>query len=203
MARLLLFGGSFDPLHHGHLVIGRAVAERLNIPRVLLLPSAVPPHKQDQRLTPAAERLAMCRRGVAEDGLFAVDDFEAGRAGPNYTLHTVAHFRGLHPDDDLYWLIGQDSLLELGTWYRAAELVEACTVVTAARPGYAAPDAAALGLHFTPAQVQKLLQHVLPTPQIEIAGRDIRARVRAGLSIRYLVPEAVRAHIEERGLYRD
>jgi nicotinate-nucleotide adenylyltransferase len=249
--RILLFGGSFNPLHHGHLIIGRAVAEHLAatahsaIPRIILIPSALPPHKQDQhaippgdRLAPAADRLEMCRRAIAGDPQFAVSEFELTRPGPNYTLQTVLHFRATcvadapapdiahQPDGpaparstglsdrgtgprpmpppgstELCWLIGMDSLNELGTWHRAGELVEACTIVTAARPGYDCPAAAALGRHFTPARVDKLLRHVVPTPRIEISARDIRARVRAGRSIRYLVPDPVRQYIEEQGLY--
>lgn len=203
MERVLLFGGSFDPIHHGHLIVARHVAETLGIPQVILLPGASPPHKQGQPLAPAADRLAMCRLATAGEPGLAVSDWEAGRPGPNYTLDTVAHFRDrLGPQAALHWLIGMDSLHELGTWHRARELVDACTIVTAARPGFALPAAAALAAWFAPPQVEKLLRHVIAGPQIDIAGREIRARVRAGRSLRYLVPDAVQEYIVRRGLYR-
>jgi len=201
--RFLLFGGSFDPIHHGHLIIGRAVAERLGLERVILIPASAPPHKVPHALSPSEDRLEMCRLAVAEDPLFEVSEWELGQSGPNYTLLTVQHFRSsCGPSAELFWLIGMDSLAELGTWYRATELVDACTIVTAARPGFEPPPAEFLRRWFTPAQVEKLHRHVVAGPRIDISAREIRARVRAGRSIRYLVPEAVRRHIESRGLYR-
>lgn len=201
--RILLFGGSFDPIHNGHLIVSRHVAEQLGLARVILIPSASPPHKQGQRLAPIADRLAMCRLVAAEDPLFEVSDWEAQRPGPNYTLLTIQHFRALlGPGVDLCWLVGMDSLNELETWYHAGELVDACTIVTTARPGSTRPDPAALSGRFSPSQIEKLLRHIVAGPHIDIASTDIRERVQSGRSIRYLVPEAVRAFIKERGSYR-
>ena len=199
---MLLFGGSFDPIHHGHLIVARAAAERLGLTRVVLIPSAHPPHKLDRALTPAAVRVRLCELAVSDDPLFAVDPWETRQPGPNYTLLTVRHFRErLGPDVPLYWLIGADSLAELHTWYRVPELVEACTLVTVARPGIDLSRLPELEKILTAGQLERLRAHVLQTPRIEISASDIRARVRAGRSIRYLVPEAVRAEIERQGLY--
>jgi nicotinate-nucleotide adenylyltransferase len=204
MHRVLLFGGSYDPVHNGHLIVSRHVAERLDVERVVLIPSAAPPHKLAQKLSPAADRLAMCRLAVAGDPQFEVSDWELGQTGPNYTLLTIRHFRTvLGPDAEICWLVGMDSLLELGTWYRAGELVEACTIVTAARPGFVRPEWAKLAGPFTAEQRERLDRHIIPGPEIEIASREIRARARVGQSIRYFVPEAVREYIEQRGLYRE
>lgn len=203
MSGILLFGGSFDPIHHGHLIVARAAAETLGLKRVILIPSARPPHKLDRELTPAQLRVRLCELAVAGDPLFDVDPWEARQAGPNYTLLTVQHFRErLGLDVPLYWLIGADSLAELHTWYRVPELVEACTLVTVARPGVDLSSLPQLEALLSPAQLEKLRRHVLETPQIEISASEIRARVQAERSIRYLVPEAVRAEIERRGLYR-
>jgi nicotinate-nucleotide adenylyltransferase len=200
--RLLLFGGSFDPLHHGHLIVSRHVAERLDCARVVLIPSAMPPHKQDHVLAPAEDRLAMCRAAVEGDTQFEVSDWETRQSGPNYTLHTVEHFRReLGAGVDLCWLIGMDSLRELGTWHRAAELVDGCTVVTAGRPGYERPGAAELGGHFSAAQIRRLEDHVVDGPRIDISADEIRARWRRGVSVRYLVPEAVWRYMERTRLY--
>jgi nicotinate-nucleotide adenylyltransferase len=174
------------------------------VERVVLIPSARPPHKLDRALTPVAERLAMCRLVADEDRQFEVSEWEAQRSGPNYTLHTIEHFRERHGEGaELYWLIGMDSLGELGSWHRAAELVDACTIVTAARPGVELPDGSLLARDFSVSQIEKLRRHVVEGPRIDIAGRDIRARLNAGRSIRYLVPECVRRYIEVRGLYRE
>lgn len=204
MSGTLLFGGSFDPIHHGHLIVARSVAEQLGVARVVLIPSARPPHKQHVALAPAGQRLAMCRLAVAGDGLFEVSDWELGQHGLNYTLHTVRHFRGVRgPDEALYWLIGLDSLVDLPTWFRVGELADACTLVTAARPGVPCPDlSAALGAQLTAEQIERIGRHILPTPLIEISATEIRARARAGRSIRYLTPEAVANYIAARGLYR-
>lgn len=203
MTRALLFGGSFDPIHHGHLIVARFVAEQLGVVRVVLIPGAAPPHKLDRQLTVGAERLAACRLAVADEPLFEVCDWELTQPGPNYTLNTVNHFRAaLGPGVELCWLLGMDSLLELHTWYRATELVELCTFVTAVRPGCVPPDAAQLARHFSPAQAARLVTHIVASPCLDIASTEIRARVRAGRSIRYLVPGPVRKFIDERGLYR-
>jgi nicotinate-nucleotide adenylyltransferase len=203
LARILLFGGSFNPIHHGHLIVCRFAAEALGADRVILIPGATPPHKQHAALAPAPDRVELCRLAVRDDPLFEVSDWETRQAGPNYTLHTVRHFRDTQPrGTKLYWLIGMDSLAELPTWYRVGELVSLCTLVTAGRPGSKRPDCSKLKDHMSPEQLHELEKHILETPLIDISASDIRARVRAGLSIRYLVPEAVRVTIESRGLYR-
>jgi nicotinate-nucleotide adenylyltransferase len=203
LAKVLLFGGSFDPVHFGHLIVSRCVAETQGIDRVVLIPGAHPPHKQERRLAPAEDRLAMCRLAVAGDPCFEVSDWEARQTGLTYTLHTVEHFRAeLPPDTQLYWLVGMDSLAELGTWHRVGELVERCTVVTAARPGYENPDWAALAGPLTADQIERLRRQVVESPRIDISATEIRARIRTARSIRYLVPEAVQRHIEVRTLYR-
>jgi nicotinate-nucleotide adenylyltransferase len=201
--RVLLYGGSFDPIHFGHLIISRWVAETLGVQRVVLVPGAVPPHKQDVRLAPATDRLAMCRLAVEGDAQFGVSDWELGQPGPNYTLRTIRHFReALGTGVELCWLIGLDSLPELATWYHVAELVDECTIVTAARPGYEDPDLARLNGVLSAEQVRRLRENVLASPRIDISATEIRARLRAGRDVRYLVPEAVQAYIAERGLYR-
>lgn len=201
MERLLLFGGSFDPVHHGHLIVARHVAEVLDLDRVVLIPCATPPHKPARQLAPAVDRVAMCRAAVRGEPLFEVSDWETAQAGPNYTLLTVRHFREQRADAAIYWLLGLDSLRELDSWYRAEELADACTLVTAARPGFVRPRAEELGGRFTALQTGRLLDHIVPGPEIDISATEIRARVRAGRSIRYLVPEAVAEYIEARGLY--
>lgn len=204
MAGILLFGGSFDPIHHGHLIVCRHAAERLEAEQVVLIPSAAPPHKQQAVLADVADRLELCRLAVQDDPLFEVSGWETRQSGPNYTLHTVRHFRQRSgPDAKLYWLIGLDSLHELSTWYRVGELAALCTMVTVGRPGWPWPGRDSLATFMPPDRIDELEAHYLDGPLIDISATDIRARVRAGQSVRYLVPEPVRAAIESRGLYRD
>jgi len=200
--RILLFGGSFDPIHHGHLIISRFVAEHLAAERVLLIPAAKPPHKPGRDLTPGEHRLAMCGLAVEGEPLFDVSDWELTQPGPNYTLNTVRHFAATLPrGTELFWLMGMDSLSELATWYHVSELVDACTIVTAARPGFEAGDLPDLARLLTHSQIERLRQHVIASPRIEISATDIRSRVRAGQSVRYLTPEPVASYIARHGLY--
>lgn len=203
MAGLLLYGGSFNPIHHGHLIVARSVAEQRGFSRVVLIPSRRPPHKRDEDLAPAEARLALCRAAVAGDDLFEVSDWEMQQRGPNYTLLTVRHFRALHPPPArLAWLIGMDSLAELATWHQVAELVAECEVLTAQRPASAPPSLASLETLVSAAALERLQANILETPRIDVGATQIRARVAAGRSIRYLVPERVREEIERRRLYQ-
>lgn len=198
---ILLYGGSFNPIHHGHLIVASRAAEAIGAQRVVLLPCATPPHKPVGVLAPAAQRLEMCRRATAGDSRFEVDDWETRQSGANYTLLTVQHFQAAHPHWRLHWLIGMDSLLELHTWHRAPDLVEACTLVTVARPGFEPGMLAALRPLLSEPQIARLLAHVLATPPIGISASDIRRRISQGASIRYLTPDSVVQYIHDARLY--
>jgi nicotinate-nucleotide adenylyltransferase len=199
---VVLFGGSFNPVHHGHLIIARAAAEHLGAARVVLIPSANPPHKLDAELADASDRLEMVRLATENEPGFQFSDLELQREGPSYTYDTVQAFKAdLGPDIPLAWLIGAHSLPELHSWYRAGELVEQCRIITAVRPGHESPDLTSLMGVLSLPQIECLKRHRLPTPRIDISATDIRARVRRGLSIRFLVPEAVSRYIADRGLY--
>jgi nicotinate-nucleotide adenylyltransferase len=209
-----LFGGSFNPIHIGHLIVARSMLEQLGLRRMVLIPSANPPHKHGlTELADATDRLKMVRLAISGEAGFEADDIEIRRSGPSYTILTVQDYRkalgqrtGNEPapvsaEPPLYWIIGGDSLPELHTWYRIRELVEQCRIVTAARPGYERPDLTPLQALLTVRQIQDLRDAVLPTPRIDISATDIRRRIREERSIRYLVPENVREYIESRRLY--
>ncbi len=199
---ILLFGGTFDPLHNGHLIAAREAAEKLGAAKVLLIPSARPPHKSDAKVTNPEIRLEMTRQGVTDDDFFAVSDIELHRKGPSYTLLTVRQLREEYgPDVPLYWLIGTDTLVDLPNWYKVGELADACTIVTAARSGYEPGDLAGLKASLSSEQIDTLRRYIMETSRVEISATDIRRRQRERLSIRYLVPEGVREYIESKGLY--
>ncbi len=200
--RIALFGGSFDPIHLGHLISARSVAERLGLSRVIFLPSAAPPHKNASDLLAPEHRAEMVRLAIAEEADFEFSDFDLTRSGPSYTVETIAHYsQELGPEAVLHWIIGADSLPELPTWCRARELVESCRIVTAARPGWERIDFDALRPHFSAEQIDGLRANMVETPRIDISATDIRRRVREGRSIRYLVPETVCEYILQHRLY--
>lgn len=183
--RIALYGGTFDPIHHGHLILAREAREQLALDRVVFIPAARSPFKPGIAITPPELRLAMVRAAIAEEPGFEVDDTEITRGGTSYTVDTVLSVRAREPDAELFWLIGQDHVRELPKWHRYTELCELVTFAV-----------------FTRRDGDPLPEH-LPrvTRQIDISATDIRSRVANGLSIRYLVPESVRELIAQNRLY--
>lgn len=201
--RIGLYGGSFDPIHVGHLISAHSIAEALSFSKVILIPSARPPHKEGVPMATAEDRMAMVRLAIEGDPLFEVSDVEMGRAGPSYTLDTVEEYRRCFGDSaELFWIIGADSLPELPTWHRIADLVQRVTIVTATRPGFVKPAVSDLAEAVGEEAARELLSNCCPTPGIDISATGIRTLVAAGRSIRYLTPEAVASYIQAHGLYR-
>lgn len=202
--RLLFFGGSFDPVHHGHLIVARAVAEQLCAARIVLVPARQSPHK-DRIHASAADRLAMLRLAVEGQELFETSDIEITRASPSYTFDTLEEFRRGHGSAArLAWIIGADMLADLPKWRRARDLVEQFDLVIAARPMDAtALEAAFANIEksFGPDRARRLRAAVVQNPLIEISSTDIRARVAARKSIDFLVPPSVAQYIRQKNLY--
>lgn len=191
----LCFGGSFNPIHLAHLICARAAAEVLGFDRVMLIPSALPPHKpKDRDIAPAEHRLAMCRLAVKDDPLFIVDDLEIRRGGPSYTIDTVHALRQAG-HDEVHWLIGADMLNYLPQWHLAGKLVKETQFIVMRRPGRR------LNWSKLPKPFQPLHQRVVNVPQIDISATIIRERLRMGRSIAYLVSDAVGQYIHAQRLY--
>jgi nicotinate-nucleotide adenylyltransferase len=202
LRRIGLYGGSFDPIHLGHLIIAQAVAEAAQLDRVIFLPSAQPPHKGGRPLADSLHRAAMVKLAIANNAWFEFSDVDL-RAEPSYTIDTVKHFRNLSgPSAALHWIIGADSLAELPSWRRVAELVDLCEITTAARPGWETIDWRAFEDALRPDQIDKLKRGVVRTPAIDISATEIRSRAQSRRPIRYLVPESVRDYIDQKALYR-
>lgn len=200
--RIGLYGGSFDPIHFGHLIIARSIAEQLDLARVILIPAPRPPHKLNQLPTDARYRLEMARLAVEGDPLFDVSDIELHRHGPSYTFDTVQEFHRLFgPTVELYWIIGADSLPELPSWYRIRDLVASVNIVCAERPGANRLNESELAFALGEEAAKRILARCLKTPKIEISATEIRQRVAMRRPIMYLVPEAVRSYIYAHGLY--
>jgi len=192
----LYFGGSFNPIHHGHLICARAAAEAAGFGKVALVPSHRPPHKPEAKdLASAKERCQMCQLVAADSRFYEVDELEIGRNGPSYTIETARELR-LRGIKRVNWLIGADMLAFLPQWHEAEKLIQEVNFIVMARPGWEF-DWEGLAPKF-----RKLKSQVVKTPLIDISATEIRERVRRGLSIEYLVPEAVGDYIRKRGLYR-
>ena len=202
---LVLFGGTFDPVHNGHLIVARALAERRGFGRVVFVPTAQPPHKTPAEAS-ATDRLAMLRLAISGEAVFDVSDIELTRTGPSYTLDTLRALRRRHGvDTKLHWVIGADMLEDLPRWHRADEVLAEAKIVIAVRPAWDQrldEIFSRLAKEFAPAQVEPLRESVVSTPLIDISSTEIRRRVRQGRSIRYLLPEPVADYIAEHGLYR-
>ncbi len=205
MARqMVLFGGTFDPVHFGHLIAARSVAEQCDFERVTLVPAARAPHKQGMSAS-VADRLAMLRLAIEGEGLFDVSEAELLRQGPSYTFDTLTALRSHHgPAVQLHWLIGADMLADLPNWQRAAEVIELARIVVACRRPWhdrLAGILSDLSAQFGPEAADRLAGGLVQTPLIDISSSEIRRRVTEGRSVRFLVPEAVGAYISSRGLY--
>ena len=192
--RLGIFGGTFDPIHLGHLILADACREAMELDLVWLVVAGVPPHKPGGR-TPVADRLEMARIAVAGNPAVEVSEVEAAGPGPHYSFETLEKIGRDRPGDELFFLIGADSLVDLPGWRRPDRIAELATIVVVNRPGVEPPPAPDLGPSARP------IVHVT-IPPIGIASNDLRRRVAEGRSIRYRVPHAVVAYVEARRLYR-
>ncbi|MBL8796015.1 MAG: nicotinate-nucleotide adenylyltransferase [Planctomycetia bacterium] len=197
-----IFGGSFDPVHLGHLITAEQCREQARLDQVWFVPAARPPHKLDQALTPFARRVEMLTLALAGHAAFRVEELERDRPGPSYTVDTLQELAARQPDANWHFILGADSLPELPGWREPLRILELADLLVVARPGSSDPDVdvlkAALGLTTEEVRLQ-----VVAAPLIGLSSTDLRQRVRAGRSIRYLVPRAVECYIQEKKLYRE
>jgi nicotinate-nucleotide adenylyltransferase len=195
--RLGLMGGTFDPIHYGHLLIAEEARQVLRLDRVEFVTAADPPHKPGKAACSAEHRYAMVVLATASNPFFHASRREIERSGPSYAIDTIESYRRDHPGAEIVFITGADAILEILTWHRAAEVIRLATFVAATRPGY---DLDALQ-RTLPAEFLTQIR-TLTAPGVDISGTQIRERVREGKSTRYLMPEAVEAYIMKEGLYR-
>jgi nicotinate-nucleotide adenylyltransferase len=200
--RVILFGGSYDPVHEGHIRVAEYARQYLGAERVILIAAGRSPHKEQNPLASGEHRLAMLRLAVEGHAGLEVSDFELTRPLPSYTYDTVEHFRKLYGESTaLYWLLGADLVGDLGTWYRACELIDDCRIAVMVRGGYEGPDLSALEGQIGAARVAALREWMIPTPAIDASSTEIRRRLAEGQGPGDEVPAAVAAYIARNGLY--
>lgn len=193
MARIGVYGGTFDPPHVGHLILAEAAREQLKLDKVMFIPAGDPWRKADRTVTPAFHRLEMTRLAVQGNPVFEVEDFEVVREGPSYTVESLEILHDhLGDGADLYLILGEDALADVPHWHQPERLVELSTLAVASRRGVTMPQ-----LPFDRARVVPV-----EMPAIDISSTELRARASKGLSLRYQVPDAVLRYIEAHGLYR-
>jgi nicotinate-nucleotide adenylyltransferase len=207
--RLGILGGTFDPIHFGHLLLAETCREQLHLERVWFLPAAVPPHKQRLELVPGPQRIEMIGLAIGGHEALAVCSYEVDRGGVNYTVDTLAHLKEEDSARELFFLMGADSLGDLPSWKEPGRLCRLAVPVVVARTARgssnvdeAAPNLDVLSNLVDGERLETIRRHQVSMPQIELSSSDIRSRVARGQSIRYRTPRAVEKYIEAHGLYR-
>lgn len=202
MRRLGIMGGTFDPPHFGHLAAAEMARAELNLSRVLFVPTNRSPWKLSRLMSTTEQRLEMVERAIAGHSSFELSRVDVDRPPPSYTYETLQLLAAQHPDAELFFIMGLDSLRDLGNWNQAEEILRLAQLVVCARPGVEVDVGQMMELlHKLPNLLHKLT--FVEMPELEIAASNLQERVRRGQSIRYLAPDAVLDYIEEHRLYRD
>ncbi len=199
MQRVGIMGGTFDPIHYGHLLMGEEARQAFALDQVIFVPNGRPAHKKPYLVSRPEDRYAMTLLATASNPHFACSRLEIDRPGPSYTIDTLRHFRQERPElDALYFITGADAIMEILTWHESEKLVEECLFIAVTRPGFVLERLSEI-------VDTDFLRRVsfLPIPGLEISSTDIRRRIRSGRSIKYLTPEPVEEYVKRQGLYRN
>ncbi len=196
--RVGILGGTFDPIHVGHLMMAEAVRNEYHLDKILFIPTGNPPHKHGD-VTSAEHRYMMTMLATCSNPFFEVSDIEMKREGLSYSVDTVRALQREHKDTDYFFIIGTDIVKTIATWERIDELLSICEFIAAQRPG---SDASAETLRAELGEIGETRIHALATPELEISSTDIRSRVRRGYSIKYVVPPSVEQYIAKYHLYK-
>lgn len=200
MKRLGIMGGTFDPVHYGHLVAAEGARYQFQLEEIIFVPTGRPPHKAPEKVSKPHHRLALTHLAINTNPFFAVSTMEIERTGLSYTIDTVRETSNLFPGAQIFFITGADAVLEILNWKNVAELLSMCFFIAATRPGYRLCSLKAGLPGFSPAQLERII--VMEVPALAISSTDIRQRVREGRPIKYLLPEPVENYILEHGLYQ-
>lgn len=202
VTRIGIFGGSFDPIHYGHLIIAERFREAMQLQEVRFVPAKVSPFKTDQQPSSDKQRLEMLRLAIGAHPCFRIDDCELRRGGVSYSIDTLREMQSANQLAEWFLLIGADSLRDFERWKDPAEILGRAALVVARRGGEPEPDWSKLSTLIEPMGVEAIRARKLDLPAIEISSSDIRKRVQSGRSIRYLLPPAVETYIREQQLWQ-
>jgi nicotinate-nucleotide adenylyltransferase len=190
--KLGILGGTFDPIHVGHLVLAEQVREKLQLEQVIFIPCASPPHKTGHELSPAAQRFEMTELALKGNARLSVSDIELKREGLSYTVETLRKLRERHKDSEIYFLTGSDVLDEITTWREPEEIYRLAKIVIGVRPGFD---------QFDPQDRFAKKSVIVRITGVDVSSTEIREKVRKGESIKYLVPSDVEEYIKRENLY--
>ncbi|MGQ9800416.1 MAG: nicotinate-nucleotide adenylyltransferase [Candidatus Saccharicenans sp.] len=210
-----LFGGTFNPIHLGHLKVAEEVIRRLPLDRILFIPSYIPPHKSPGEVVPVRHRLKMVEIACRANPAFKVSEVEARRPGPSYSIETLRKLKQIHPEDWFFFIVGLDAFLEIDTWKDYTQLLQECSFIVVSRPGFGIELSEKVIEKIKPAHLVILESDsflkpddlpagglfLLPAETPDISSTDIRKRLRAGQPITGLVPPGVEAYIIKHRLY--
>lgn len=199
--RLGVMGGTFDPIHVGHLIAAECAREALALDEVIFVPAGDPPHKESDHVTPAEYRYTMTLLATVTNPHFSVSRIEVDRRGKSFTVDTIEALQAQLPaGTEVYFILGSDSMADVPNWHRPDRLLSLCRFIVVGRPGWDRRTVEeSLGPLYAPHRERI---HSIDIPEVSVSSSDIRARVRTGRSIRYLTPDLVAQYIEERGLYK-
>lgn len=202
MIRLGIMGGTFDPIHHGHLVTAEEARAQFNLDRVLFVPNRHPPHKDPRDVTDPEDRYLMTFLATVSNPHFSVSRIEIDRPGASFTIRTIRDLASRYTDADLFYITGADAILQIlrGEWEQSSELLRLCQFIAATRPGFTLDLETLRESNMIGRSLDNV--HVMDIPAMAISSTDIRTRVRDGRPIKYLVPEAVEAYIVKHALYQ-
>ena len=198
--RLGVMGGTFDPIHYGHLIAAERAREEMALDEVLFIPSGTPPHKSNDGVAPSIDRYRMIGLAIASNDRYRLSDMEITRGGASYTVDTLRALLDMDKDVQLYFITGADAILEIATWKDPGEILKMCRFIAVSRPGYSLDGIWKVAGAFINDPERSITG--LSIPGMDISSTEIRERVREGKSIKYLLPDDVIDFITERGLYR-
>ncbi|EFR32968.1 nicotinate-nucleotide adenylyltransferase [Peptoniphilus harei ACS-146-V-Sch2b] len=199
MKKYGIFGGSFNPIHYGHLMICEYIKEEMGLDKVIFIPTGNPPHKELE--LSAEDRYEMVRLAISPNPDFEISDIETTRVKKSYTVDTIRELKKIYKEEKLYFLIGLDSLFQLKTWMKIGDLSQEIEFVVALRPGYLDREEVNKEIDFLRENFGTKI-NLIKTPLYEISSTDLRDRIREGKSLRYLIPKKVLDYIEESGFYK-
>lgn len=198
--RIGIMGGTFNPIHNAHLMLAELAREEYKIDKLLFMPSGNPPHKQEEKPVSAVHRGEMCRLAIADNPNFLYCDYEINKNELSYTANTLEHFKNNYPDDEIYFIIGGDSLFALETWHKPEKILSLCTLLVFERSGVC---------DSTTAEIKRLIDkykadiRLIHAPKFDISSSQIRERIADGKTVRYMIPAEIIDYINEHKLYRE